>query len=149
MSANSDSHLFCIFADDIRQEVGNKLTIIGVYQGGGLTIHGTLPIVLPRLAIIAHLFCPVEKEIKSIKFGIKFNEDLLLPEMYVPDEVIANMRKKASSTQDSAGAGIQVGQIIQPLEIKNPGEIKCYAEVDGELVKGNSLEVQVVHIDAL
>lgn len=147
MSSNSSKHLFCTYADDFRQEVGGKHSIIGIYQGGSMTVHGSLPAVLPRMVIMAHLYCPASEDIKSIKMGVKFNDDLLIPEMIVPKQVIEQMQAQARSGPDTVGAGMQFAQVIQPLEIKVPGAIRCYAEVDGELVKGNGLEVFVVPIE--
>jgi hypothetical protein len=144
MSANEGLHLFCTYADDVRQEVGGKLTYVGVYQGGGLLVHGALPIVMPQLAIIASLFCPANKEVKSIKIRIKFNDDLILPEMDVPSEVVRELISQNKSDEDAVGRGLQFVQIIQPLTIKELGQIRCQAEVDGELVRGNCLDVQVM-----
>jgi hypothetical protein len=144
MSSNQSKHLFCMYADDVRTEVGGKLTIVGLYQGGQIALHGSLPMHLPRLAIIANLFCPSPEVVKSIKIGVKLNDDLLLPELDVPSEVIAMIQERGTKDPESVGAGLQIVQIIQPLEVKAAGEIRCYAMVDGEQVKGNILEVMVV-----
>lgn len=144
MSANEGLHLFCTYADDVRQEVGGKLTYVGVYQGGGLLVHGDLPIVMPQLAIIASLFCPAGKDVRSIKIRIKFNDDLILPELDVPPEVVRELVSLSKSDEESVGRGLQFVQLIQPLNITAPGQIKCQAEVDGELVRGNCLDVQVM-----
>lgn len=143
MSSNQSKHLYCMYADDVRQELGGKLTIVGLYQGGQITLHGSLPMHLPRLAIIANLFCPSSETVESIKIGIKLNDDLLLPELDVPAEVIAMIQERGKKDPESVGAGLQILQIIQPLEVKAAGEIRCYAMVDGEKVKGNILEVIV------
>lgn len=147
MSANEGLHLFCTYADDVRQEVGGKLTYVGVYQGGGLMVHGNLPIVMPRLAIVASLFCPVNRVVKSIKIRIKFNDDLILPELDVPSDVVNALVDFNKSDGDSAGRALQFVQVIQPLNINAPGYIRCHAEVDGELVRGNCLDVQVMPLD--
>lgn len=144
MSANEGLHLFCTYADDVRQEVGGKFTYVGVYQGGGLLVHGKLPIVMPQLAIIASLFCPANREVKSIKIRIKFNDELILPELDVPAEVVGELVSLSKSDEESVGRGLQFVQIIQPLNITSAGQIKCQAEVDGELVRGNCLDVQIM-----
>lgn len=148
MSANEGLHMFCTFADDIRQEVGGKFTYVGVYQGGGLLVHGDLPIVMPRLAIIASLFCPANKSVKSIKILIKFNDDLILPELDVPADVVNALVERSNSDINSAGGGMQFVQVIEPLNITSPGQIKCHALVDGELVRGNCLDVQVMPLNS-
>jgi hypothetical protein len=40
---------YTIFCDDIRQEVGGKLSFVGVYSGT-IFIHGEFPVTLPKFA---------------------------------------------------------------------------------------------------
>ena len=107
-------------------------------------LHGELPVAIPRLAIIANLFCPSTDDVKSIKIGIKFNDDLLLPEMDVPAEVIEQIQQRGKLDPESLGSGMQFVQVIQPLQVKAAGEIRCYAVVDGETVKGNVFHIAVM-----
>jgi hypothetical protein len=45
-----EAYGYTIFCDDIRVEVGNKLTLVGIYAQG-LVIHGSFPFVMPKLAM--------------------------------------------------------------------------------------------------
>lgn len=47
---------FVIFCDDVRQEVGNKASIIGTY-GPEITIQGTPPLSLPQLCASVWIRC--------------------------------------------------------------------------------------------
>src|SRR5262249_39756655 len=41
---------YTIFCDDIRIEVGGKLTYVGVYTGR-MFVHGSFPVTVPKLAL--------------------------------------------------------------------------------------------------
>jgi hypothetical protein len=45
-----DVYGYTIFCDDIRVEVGGKLTYVGAYQDT-MVVHGTFPVVLPKFAM--------------------------------------------------------------------------------------------------
>lgn len=45
-----DVYGYTIFCDDIRVEVGGKLTYVGAYQGT-MAVQGTFPFVLPKFAM--------------------------------------------------------------------------------------------------
>jgi hypothetical protein len=58
-----------VFCDDVRQEIGEKFTIVGTY-GGELTVFGTFPAVLPKLCAVAWMNSPVLNPIKHAKFTL-------------------------------------------------------------------------------
>jgi len=49
-------YLFCLYAEEVRQEVSGQTSIIGVFQGG-LRV-AAVPTHLPKLAIVANLPLP-------------------------------------------------------------------------------------------
>jgi hypothetical protein len=65
-----------IFCDDVRQEIGNKQSFIGVYSGDLLVER--LPVVLPRLCVVASLTLPQGDECDSVHFQIMQGEQCLL-----------------------------------------------------------------------
>jgi len=59
---------FCIFCDDIRQEVGNKLSILGIYEGD-IVFSVPPPAALPKFGIIVWLQTDIDNPPE--KFSIR------------------------------------------------------------------------------
>src|SRR5689334_2514785 len=62
---------FTIFCDDIRQEIGNKESYIGVYAGAML-IHVAFPVTLQKFGFHVFIFEPVDTAIRR-DFPIKIS----------------------------------------------------------------------------
>ena len=58
-------YLEVIYCDDVRQEVGNKQSLIGVYPGD-LYLEA-LPAVLPKLCMVATLVIPAAECFESLR----------------------------------------------------------------------------------
>lgn len=56
-----------IWCDDIREEVGNKLSFMGVYSH---LVVPSLPFVIQRLAAHITIYTPVDKPLKSLAFRV-------------------------------------------------------------------------------
>ncbi len=66
---------YCHFCDDIRLEVGHKITLVGMYSGQLLV--PTFPAILPKLCIVAFCASPIETPLKSLIIRAKMNELVL------------------------------------------------------------------------
>lgn len=71
MSSVDPGFAFALWCDDIRQELGNKPSFMGVYVGG-LVVH-SLPVVLPRMSIWATLSLPVEVEVGEVSACVRLD----------------------------------------------------------------------------
>lgn len=60
------------FCDDVRQEIGGKITIVGVY-GGELTAYGEAPIALPQLHVLVAFRNAPKDESYSLKIVVTMN----------------------------------------------------------------------------
>ena len=57
-----------IFCDDVRREVGNKVSYMGIYTG--LMYLNMFPAVLPRFCIAIQAVTPVDRPFDFLKFKI-------------------------------------------------------------------------------
>jgi hypothetical protein len=79
------SLLSVIWCDDIRQELGNKLSFMGVYD---LLVVPSKPVVLPRLAAHITIHRPIDKPFTKCAFKVVKSDDetpLAAGELDVPD----------------------------------------------------------------
>lgn len=64
----SDRFLFAQFCDDVRQELGNKLTLVGCY-GPDIQV-AKFPIALPKLCVFAKAITPANRPFTELALRI-------------------------------------------------------------------------------
>jgi len=118
---------YCIFCEDIRQEVNNKLTFVGVYFGAELNVLGVLPAGIGKFCIQAMFKQRVADGLATLTFEVHMPGD---------DDDKPSARQVALAEQISAGlptppSDIEdpfflIGMAIQviPLEIQQEGKIQ-------------------------
>lgn len=79
---------YCIFCDDIRAEVGGKVSYMGIYS----TLLGVenIPTVLPKLCIAVMCSTPIEEPFQSVAVRISKN-GVVTQESTLPQEFLGNM----------------------------------------------------------
>jgi hypothetical protein len=60
------------YCDDIRQEVGHKFSLMGVYAGD-MFVSGATPAVLPKLAIFVRALAPIARPFQSLVVHVEMN----------------------------------------------------------------------------
>ena len=144
----SEPFAVSIFCDDIRQEIGGKLSFMGVYYGAMYLPQ--FPILLPKFCVnvtfyepkdmaearvspvIIRVFMPNDTDTPSITGEVGSIKEMILPaselpvEKDVPQLVIAN------------------AMFIQsPLVVQEPGRVRVRCEYpDGTILKAGSLRVE-------
>lgn len=61
-----------VWCDDIRQELGNKPSLMGVYPGS--LIPHTVPAVLPRLGVWVTVYTPISQPFSSLRVRVTKND---------------------------------------------------------------------------
>ncbi|MGY6645112.1 MAG: DUF6941 family protein [Salinarimonas sp.] len=137
---------FVTFCDDIRQEIGGKITLVGCYIGE-MTVHGQAPATLAKLGLQAKLVFPAEIAPRKIDVRIDFvpgEKTLFEATLDIPE----GEHKKALERVEPDGTGdepqfvLVQNTILSPLEIPGDGRIRVRAVVDGETVKLGSLRIR-------
>lgn len=124
-----------VFCDDIRQEVGNKVSIIGVY-GGDIKFKAKPPIVYPKLCVAVWLDGDLADIPESITVHVLaqpgrasvFSAELKRPE------------SKADPTTHRAR--MQTLVEISPVMLKAPGRLEVEVEAGRETLKAGHLDVR-------
>jgi hypothetical protein len=135
-----------IFCDDIRQEVGGKITFIG-YYGIEMVIHGVFPAVLPKFAFGVNFF--QRRTVFEPKIGIRIfmpgdpddapsiTADMSHPN---PDDVLKTPPSPSKPGEISSIA-MMANLVFSPFTISGPGSIKVRIERRGDLVRAGALVV--------
>lgn len=73
---SAKAEVFAVFCDDIRHEVGNKTSLIGIYNGDLLA--SDLPIFMPRLGVMFQLRIPLGDELSSVTYKITSGDEIIV-----------------------------------------------------------------------
>ena len=132
------------FCDDIRQEIGGKISLIGVYNG--VMYVPQFPVTLPKLWLMTTLVMPYKEPPHSMKIHVTKNSeplvDLDATEEYL--QQLANSREPVVSmptgSQRVLTSHAQV--CFAPLVINEPCVLRVTATTDQGEVRGLGLQIQ-------
>lgn len=135
-------YVFCLYADDFRQEVNGKTSLIGIYQGG-MNVQGQAPVQLARLVVCAHISTPKERPFRELEVQLLWN-DKVLQSHAPPSDVLAEMQVAAGKDEAARLFCIQLAMVIQPFEVPGDGTLKVAVLADDERLDSNALRVTIV-----
>ena len=131
--------LFCLYAEDMRQEVSGQTSFIGVFQGG-LRV-AAVPAHIPKLAVIANLWLPSTTVPQSIKLEVLRGQEVLQT-IEPPDDFLKSVdAQKSASRKNGYTMQFVVGFVGFPVH--EEGLLEVRATVDSAVVWGNALEITV------
>lgn len=135
----SSRHMWAVVCDDVRQEIGNKLSCMGIY--GGEMFVSALPLVLPKLCVVLHTRTLASEPFESLVLRI-LKDDSELARLEVPNDQLTAMKARANSFADEAY--LEVASIIQfsPFVIEQACILRFRADTEHETIKGGSLSIK-------
>lgn len=135
---------FCVFCEDVRQEVNGKQTFVGVIVGYEITILGTLPTRIGKFSIhttyrqrVTDGLDPVTLEIHMP--GDDDDKPTARAELLI-EETVAKLPTPPPDSDDHI-FGMGMGFEFNPLEIRQEGRINVSAVKAGKRYKLGSLRV--------
>lgn len=136
---SSSPYLFCLYAEDVRQETTGQMSIIGAFQGG-LRVP-SVPAHLPKLAIIANLRVPYEDTPTSVKLEVHRDGEVLQT-IELPPDFLQSVTKQPGAGPDE-GYAMQFVVGFAGFPVPASGRLEVRATIDGRVLRGNSLEITV------
>lgn len=145
----SDRHTHVTYCDDIRQEVGNKRSLIGVYTRD-LFVQA-IPVTLPKLGIVVSILTPIDRPFQKLSLRVQQGEVVLIS----TDDLVAGFQSLSEAPLDdldresdgqpaprSLICNIEI--LLAPFRIDAEHNIRVIATTeDGEL-RGRALRVRLV-----
>ena len=102
--SDKQRHAWAIYCDDVRQEVGNKLSFMGIYNGE--MYFNEFPSTLPKLSIVAYCQTNIDNLIKDLKC-----------EIYVDDSLAFSYDVMNNMTPPSKEALVERGTDKDPIKL--------------------------------
>lgn len=145
-------YLEVIYCDDVRQEVGNKQSLMGVYPGD-LYLEA-LPAVLPKLCIVATLVIPAAECFESLRIKAMQGEHYLFASGDIPppdDEVSPGalsaddgLDKDAMDNREDEDPMLRLSLVLvlSPFQVDEETLLRVVAELDGVPVSSRGLRIR-------
>lgn len=135
-------HVETLFCDDIRHEVGGKLSFIGVYSGG--LFVPAFPATLPKLCLSVKIVTPADEPLRELSLRILRDEETL-QEIALDEEQLAAASDSAEEmTEGQRNERVQMAQfmlVFSTIQFDGPCTLRVRVQTeDGEL-RGMALKV--------
>ncbi|MCP5411497.1 MAG: hypothetical protein H6924_05100 [Alphaproteobacteria bacterium] len=137
-----------IFCDDVRQEVGEKRTLVGVY-GTELAVP-QIPTLIPKFYAVTTLICYHKEMPKALSVRLAYNDEEIGRAELSPDEVQAWMKSADAElseeviefpADDHPKLRLTVEICISPFVIQNVGRLASFIETDIGSVRAGSIKI--------
>jgi len=139
MKQNADRFVHAIFCDDIRQEMGNKVSFMGCYQGELFVPF--VPLMLPKLCVQVTISTTVERPLKALTVRLDQGANQLAV-IEVPADDFA--RSMPPAPEDATRWSASVGVMLSPFSITEPGEIRIVVVTEEGEMLGPRLRIKVM-----
>jgi hypothetical protein len=137
MTPLNSPYLHVLYCDDVRLEVGNKLTVVGIYAGQLNTPHA--PAMLPKLCIVCTFAVPKQQKIKELKFRVFRDDQLQLEHLNVEFPAPPHIADDPSATRREHHAAFT----FAPFPIEGPSILRVEAVTDIGIFPGPRLRIAV------
>lgn len=138
-------YLHAIYCDDVRLEVGNKQSLMGIYASDLLT--NELPVVLPKLCIVVNLITSIENPFKKLTVKILRDDEVLI-EAPITDEQLnepqSNIIENGDKDNPHRRIGMNFTLILSPFVIDKECTLRVRAETESGELKGAGLRIKLV-----
>ena len=139
MKQNADRFVHAIFCDDIRQEMGNKVSFMGCYQGELFVPF--VPLMLPKLCVQVTVTTTVEQPLKALTVRLDQGTNQLAVIEISGDELA---RAIPPATEDTTRLAASVGVMLAPFTITEPGQLRVMVITEEGEMLGPRLRLKVM-----
>ena len=140
MTHNRVGH--ALFCDDIRFEVGNKLSFMGVYTTD-IGVNSTFPCVLAKLGLQATLITDVDDRLDIVTLRV------VLPDgsEVVKEEIKIVEPRLFDKSESITKRKMSVIRILSPLTLPCSGFLEAWFDTDTESMRAGRLWIHRVEHD--
>ncbi|WP_288078996.1 hypothetical protein [Pseudomonas sp.] len=128
-----------LYCDDVRHELGDKVSFMGVYSGKLLI--SDLPAILPKLCVALTLRSGLDTPFKSIVITGLYREQEVFV-MNLNEQDVDRAKDSTPPSADSSALYVQILAIMSPFQIEEPGRLDIKIIADGETLKVAALEIE-------
>lgn len=138
MSKPNSRYIHAIFCDDVRTEIGGKLSLMGLYQGSMNLIAENLPVIVPKMCVVIEARAQSIHPFKKLTVRVLL-EDKLLAEAVCPQENLLPASDGAEPTYLTNGFIFS----IQPFVVEGSGTLKVRVDTEEGEIRAGGLQILV------
>lgn len=131
-------HIEVIYCDDIREEVGNKVSYMGIYSKD--LFVPTSPIVLPKLCIAVKVVTDMADPFKELEVRVLKGDDEV---ELLSTGLIPGPPEDWTSEDNSTFMIAQMAFMLSPYQIDGETILRVRARTEREELKGRGLRIFV------
>lgn len=139
MKKNADRFVTAIFCDDIRQEVGEKVSLMGCYQGELLV--EAMPAMLAKLCVFLTVSTPIGRPIKKLSIRV-MQDETELAAMETHAESMAKARPPAD--ENSTRIMANMAMMFSPFAIATSAVVRILVTTEEGEMLGPRLRIKTV-----
>ena len=138
--------LHALYCDDLREEVGNKVSLIGVY--GTELLLAKLPAVVPKFAILVTAGAPATNPFRQFECRVSLDENILVQTKQAPSDLEALTIGWDGQPEDESPSGSGRVQLlrfvfmISPFSLPNPGILRVTATTESGVLRCPALAIR-------
>lgn len=140
MKKNSERILTAIFCDDIRHEMGNKISFMGCYQRDLFVANA--PVVLPKFCVFASASTPQNDPFKTLTLRIVQDDNIELARLDIAQEDLQQAAQVVDPT--ATRKVVSTAIVFSPFFIEKPTSIRLMATTEEGEIVGPRLLINVV-----
>ena len=135
---------FSIFCEDIREEVGEKFSWMGIFRKE-ITVPEDFPVFIKNFAIIIKYYEIVDLYKNDLIFRIYGTDDVVIAEQKIMrDSIVSWSLEPGSVAPDENLIGFELPFIFSPMVVSKAGSLKVRVYDGVEEVKLGSIRVRAV-----
>ena len=137
-----DRQVSTTFCDDIRQEIGGKLSYMGVY--GAEMFVGSFPVTLPKFCLALRVMTPADMPFRAMKFRLFRDADLLAEAEMAEAQLVANqsgLDGVSESDRKDMLMTVQGMLVFTPLALEGPCVFRVRVVTESEELRGPGLRI--------
>ncbi len=134
----------CHFCDDVRFEIGNKTSLMGLYSGEMLV--QSAPTIVPKLCFFVQCSTDINIPFQVLKIRISDKDQLLIEQTVEGEElknVFAQTAMRGSSEDPIERLTIGLTLVASPFIIEKENIITVIITADGEEMTAGRLRIKV------
>jgi len=141
MNKNEDRYVTAIFCDDIRHEVGGKISYMGCYQSE--IVVQTAPVLLAKLCVFVSVFTPKNRLFKSLIFRVLQDDDVELARIEVPEKGLTEIHNHQTIDKSATRKSINTAIVFSPFAIEKPTMLRIMAITEEGEITGPRILIKV------
>lgn len=140
-----DRQIHTIYCDDVRLEVGNKQSLMGIYLNE-LWV-AACPTTLPKICIVVNVSTPIDQPFKTLSLKITKDDEILIEAPLIGDQLHQPQQSIIENGDDKDNPNRRISFIgtfaLSPFNIDKECTLRVLAETENGELKGSALKIKI------